>query len=235
MNELTIKILYDNCKEASDLQEGWGFSAVIKTQEHNILFDTGNDQKAFFSNSEKMQLSLEDITEVFFSHKHNDHITGCTEILSRLKDLTPVYIPKGFPAQKIPQNLNVQTVKGLTQIDKGVFSLVLRSGLFLHEQALILETDKGLVIITGCAHPGITTIVETAQKNLKRPVYLVVGGFHLFKKSCSFVNNIIDTFHSLGVKKVAPCHCSGEKAIKQFEKAYDRSFYKIGTGTILTI
>lgn len=235
MKEITIKILYDNCRAHPDLQEGWGFSAIIKTKTRNILFDTGNDQKAFFSNAERMQICFEEITDVFFSHKHTDHITGCTEILGRLKEQTPVYVPRGFPIKKIPQNLNIKTLSGLTEVDKGLFSLVLRSGLFLHEQALLLDTEKGLVIITGCAHPGIANIVKSAKKRLKKPIHLVLGGFHLFKKSCCFVGNIVEEFHSLKVQKVAPCHCSGEKTIKQFEMAYEGNFYKIGTGTILTI
>src|SRR5580692_10087669 len=58
MKEITIKIIYDNCKEKSDLQEGWGFSALIETKDRKILFDTGNDRNAFFSNSENMGIYL---------------------------------------------------------------------------------------------------------------------------------------------------------------------------------
>ena len=47
------------------------------------------------------------------------------------------------------------------------------------EQALIVPTSKGLVIITGCAHPGILEIVKRAKELMKQDVYFVMGGFHL--------------------------------------------------------
>ena len=45
------------------------------------------------------------------------------------------------------------------------------------EQALVLHTEDGLVVVTGCAHPGIASIVECAKEMLDRPVDLVCGGF----------------------------------------------------------
>ncbi|GAB6270151.1 MAG: hypothetical protein STSR0002_28940 [Smithella sp.] len=53
----------------------------------------------------------------------------------------------------------------------------------LPEQAALLKTSAGTVVITGCAHPGIVSIVETAKKILpKDDIALVMGGFHLHKQ-----------------------------------------------------
>lgn len=235
MKEITIRIIYDNCKENKDLQEGWGFSALIETGNRTILFDTGNDRNAFFSNSEKMGIDYRAITDVVFSHKHNDHIAGCEEILEKMQKDVRVYLPKGFPLRKIPKKLQIQKVVDFIELEKNIFSMALKGGFLLHEQSLILQTEKGLVIITGCAHPGIINIIKTAKEKLKQPIYLVLGGFHLFRKGSDFVEEIINNFQSLEVKRVAPCHCSGEHTIEKFQEVYKNDFYKIGTGSILNI
>lgn len=235
MKELTIEIIYDNCKENRDLQEGWGFSALIKTENHKILFDSGNDRNAFFSNTQKMGIDLLEISDVVFSHKHADHITGCEEILRKLRETSQIYLPKGFPSKKIPKNLQTHTVLNFKEIDEDIFSFVLKGGFFLYEQFLVLQTEKGLIVITGCAHPGIINIIETAQNKLKKPIYMVLGGFHLFRKNRYFVQEILNKFKDLQVKKVAPCHCCGKHAIEHFQKIYEQDFLKIGTGSILKV
>jgi len=235
MEKTKITILYDNCKENRELQEGWGFSALVETSHRKILFDTGNDRDAFFSNIEKLGIDCGEITDVVFSHKHSDHVAGCKEILEKMRQDCRVYLPKGFPSKRVPSHLQIQKVSDFQEIDDNLFSLVLKGGIFLYEQSLILQTEKGLIIMTGCAHPGITNILEAAQKRLKAPLYLVLGGFHLFRKNGRSVEGVVRQFQSLGVSKVAPCHCSGERAIKKFQEAYQHDFYTIGTGSVLTI
>jgi len=108
-------------------------------------------------------------------------------------------------------------------------------GTFIKEESLIIKTSKGLVVITGCAHPGIVNIVKRAKEMLKSDVYLVLGGFHLCWMSLSKVKRIINGVKKEGVKKVAPCHCSGDLARKQFEKAYGKDFILVGAGKTITI
>lgn len=236
MKQTIIKIIYDNCKVCPELQEDWGFSALIEMEDRKILFDTGNDPKIFFSNLEKMNIRLEEITDVVFSHKHKDHIAGCKEILEKLPENSRVYLPKGFPLRKIPkENLQIKIVTDFLEIDKDLSSISLKGGFFWQEQSLIVQTEKGLVIVTGCAHPGIINIIEAAMKGLNKPVYLLLGGFHLFRKSCRFVDEIVHKVKSLQVENVAPCHCSGQHAILQFQKAYGNNFYMVGVGTTISI
>jgi 7,8-dihydropterin-6-yl-methyl-4-(beta-D-ribofuranosyl)aminobenzene 5'-phosphate synthase len=131
--------------------------------------------------------------------------------------------------------LQIKKISDFQEIGKNIFCMVLKGGLFLYEQILILQTKKGLVIITGCAHPGIIHIIEEAQTKLKTPVYFVMGGFHLFRKKSCFINEIVRTFRSLSVKQVAPCHCSGEATLNKFKEIYCHDFYSIGTGSVLKI
>jgi 7,8-dihydropterin-6-yl-methyl-4-(beta-D-ribofuranosyl)aminobenzene 5'-phosphate synthase len=234
MGQIVVKIVYDNRKENPAMQEGWGFSCLVSIDHRKILFDTGADKNAFLSNLNELETKLDDITDIVFSHKHSDHTAGLQEILASLKKNVHLYLPKGFPISRIPPVVQMTHVSDFAQIDAHVYSFVLKGGFFFYEQALVLQTKKGLVIITGCAHPGIVEYIEAVKAKLNAPIHLVLGGFHLFRKNHRYLEKVVDQFKSLGVKNAAPCHCSGDAAIAQFETAYKEHFYKIGTGTILT-
>jgi len=123
-------------------------------------------------------------------------------------------------------------IKTFTRLAKGIYSSG-PLGEAIIEQALIIDTPKGLVVLTGCAHPGILKIVEQAKRSLGKPVYAVLGGFHLAEKSGKEIEAIIAEFKKLGVAYAGPCHCTGEKAIKQFGAEYGGKFITIGAGSII--
>ncbi len=79
------------------------------------------------------------------------------------------------------------------------------------EQSLVLSTEKGLVVITGCAHPGIVRIVRRARDLEGDDLHLVMGGFHLGGASDEELRNIVESFREMGVEKVSPTHCSGDR------------------------
>lgn len=233
-----ITILYDNRCDNSHLQEGWGFSALIEYDGSKILFDTGGDVSAFSSNIEKIQLSYKELTHLVFSHRHWDHIAGFKEIVKELNKNAALYVPKRFPwllLKRAGSHLKkVKVVRSFEEIAPNIYSLVLKGGFWLYEQALILKTPKGLGIITGCAHPGIVQIVKAAQEHLQSNIYFVLGGFHQLFTPAKQSADIVKQFQVMNVEKVAPCHCSGDHLIRQFQDAFGSNFSKIGTGTILS-
>lgn len=246
MNEVKIKreimtvkitVLYDNRCDNCHLQEGWGFSALIEYNGSKILFDTGGDVSAFSSNFEKMKLSYNEVSHLLFSHRHWDHIAGFKEIVKKVDKETALYVPKTFPwwlLKRAGSHLKkIKVVRSFEEIAPNIYSLVLKGGFWLYEQALILKTPKGLGIITGCAHPGIVQILKAAQDYLHSDIYFVMGGFHQFSKPAKQSAEIVKQFQVLNVQKVAPCHCSGDHLIRQFQEAFGSNFSKIGTGTIL--
>lgn len=235
-----ITVLYDNRCDDPALQEGFGFSCLVEWGNRKILFDTGGKGEAFFSNIQKRNIALNEITHVFFSHNHWDHTADIDLVLAKVKDNTPIYLPSPFSAQlekKIPGHVEVKKVADFEQIDEEVYSLVLKGGYLctsIYEQAIILKTSKGLIVITGCAHPGIIRIVHEAQARLG-PVHLVLGGFHLHHSWKSTSAKVVRQMQDLKVEKVAPCHCAGDTAIGQFKKAYQENFIQTGTGTVIKI
>ena len=50
---------------------------------------------------------------------------------------------------------------------------------FPDEICLVIEDDRGLIVIAGCSHPGILNMIETVRSRFGRPVYAIFGGSHL--------------------------------------------------------
>lgn len=236
-NPVRITMLYENRCGDPRLQEGWGFSALVEYRESRILFDTGGDTRSFAMNAEKLNLPYQQITHLLFSHRHWDHISGFLEIVKKMPSSAALYLPKTFPPllrRKAARHLKTTTVRSFQQIGPEIYSLVLRGGFWLYEQVLVLKTPQGLGIITGCAHPGIVQIVEAAQQHLGDKIAFVVGGFHMLFTAPERTAGVVEKLQTLGVEKVAPCHCSGDHVIRQFQNAYGARCLQVGTGTTLT-
>jgi hypothetical protein len=95
--------------------------------------------------------------------------------------------------------------------------------------------EKGLVIVTGCSHPGIVAIAEKAKADFQRDIYMILGGTHLLRHSDEDLQTVIDELKKLGVQKVAATHCSGDKAISMFQDAFGGGFVKMGVGRVVEI
>ena len=226
-----IIVLFDNICHKSDLTPGWGFSCMIRIQERNILFDTGGDGLSLLGNMEKLGIPPADIDAVVLSHAHGDHTNGLGSFLKKNSHVT-VYLPKSFP-QSFKQGIKSvgakpEEIHRTKELFEGVFTTGELPGI-VPEQALVLTTSSGTVVITGCAHPGILNIVEAAKRIAGDPVYLVLGGFH-FPMSA-----VAQRFKDMGVQKVAPCHCTGTEAISLFREVYGENHIEVGAGTEINI
>jgi 7,8-dihydropterin-6-yl-methyl-4-(beta-D-ribofuranosyl)aminobenzene 5'-phosphate synthase len=80
----------------------------------------------------------------------------------------------------------------------------------------------------GCAHPGIVEIVSQARR--LGSIHLVMGGFHLKDANEAEIGRVIDGLKRLGVRKVAPSHCTGALAMRLFEAAFGSDFIPAGAG-----
>jgi 7,8-dihydropterin-6-yl-methyl-4-(beta-D-ribofuranosyl)aminobenzene 5'-phosphate synthase len=228
---LDITILYDNNTFDDRLRTAWGFSALVRYGETTILFDTGGDAPTLMSNIDILQVDPAGVDVIVLSHIHNDHVGGLDGFLEQASQPT-IYLPPSFPSafkQRISQRTQIVEVDPGQEIVGGAVSTG-EMGSSILEQALAIHTREGLVVITGCAHPGIVEIVEKAKEITGEQVHLVLGGFHLGNTPNSEIETIIENFRKLGVKKVAPTHCTGDPAIAKFEDEYGEDFIRAGVG-----
>lgn len=84
---------------------------------------------------------------------------------------------------------------------------------FSHEQSLVLDTSKGLVIINCCSHGGAANIIKEISKTFPdKKVYGLIGGFHLFNKSAKEINRLADDINKTGIEFVCTGHCTKDRA-----------------------
>ena len=90
----------------------------------------------------------------------------------------------------------------------------------MDEQALFVSTKKGIMVVTGCGHPGIVNIVQQAKRQLDRKVFMVVGGLHMSMAAPDRILRTMEALKNLGVEHVAPMHCSGFTAMKSLSDRF---------------
>ena len=247
--KISITVAYDNNACEQGLETAWGFSAFITGTEKTIIFDTGGG-RLLLDNMEKLAIEPDCVEIIVLSHIHGDHTGGLDSFLEKNPNVT-VYLPSVFP-KKFKDNaqdrgakivevnpvrsktLTSNGVKESLQICENVYSTG-QLGRLIKEQSLIIRTDKGLIIMVGCAHPGIVNIVNTAKELIKDDILLVMGGFHLEWATKGRIEKIISAFKRLGVRCVGPCHCSGHKARNLFEKHFGSSYINTGAGKVITL
>ncbi|MFC1763256.1 MBL fold metallo-hydrolase [Planctomycetota bacterium] len=235
--EVIVTILYDNYMSQEGLQTDWGFACLVEGLDKTILFDTGARGATLLDNVNKLAVDLNDVDVIVISHDHQDHYGGLNTFLKRNHEVD-VYLLENFSEERANtvqrHGAKVVTVQGPRQICKGAW-LTGPMGTQIVEQSLVLDTVEGVVVITGCAHPGIVSIVKKAQAMVTKPIHLVLGGFHLLNHSDKGIQERIAAFQDLGVQHAGPTHCSGRKTIELFEQAYGDKFIEFGVGKRLSL
>lgn len=237
LDDLTITVVHDNYPCVEGLKTAWGFAVHIAGAQRNILFDTGSDGPLLLENLDKLHIDPAAIDVLVLSHVHGDHAGGLTELL-QANPRVAVYLPASFPDRVKDlvrrTGVGVVEVEGPQEICENVYTTGVL-GRRVREQALAIRTSRGLVVLTGCAHPGVVSMVEAARKVYGDDLLLVMGGFHLEWALSGKVERIIAAFQESGVRYVAPTHCSGEKARSRFEKSFPGGFIPVGVGRVVSL
>jgi len=197
-----ISVAYDSTG-AHGFETGWGFAALVRMPDANILFDCGWDGHMLVRNLARLGTHPAAIDKIVLSHMHWDHISGLTEVLSQSTPAKPVevFVPKAFSErlkEEIAARALLVEVEGPCEVARGVLSTG-ALGKEIAEQSLVIGAGGRCVVLTGCAHPGVRCIMEKARE-LSEPVALV-GGFH----GASAADLPGD------LERVVPCHCTKAK------------------------
>ncbi len=99
---------------------------------------------------------------------------------------------------------------------------------FSDEIVLILREGDGLAIVAACAHAGILNIVADVRERFGLPINSVIGGLHLTGATQDRIFRTLAELKRLGVKKILPCHCSGEEFMNHFGE-------RLSTGSVIVL
>ena len=220
LENIKLHTIFDNisCSSKSGCTSLWGFSLFIQTQKKSILFDTGSNGRVLLQNIKEKSLDVKDISTVFISHGHWDHIGGLDSIIEANNDIdifTTKHLSNNFikDYNKLSNGVTVIDDK-ITKIAKDLYS----SGAIgeTKEQSIILDTNHGLIIIFGCAHSGVGDVAKMASKHFDKNILLLLGGFHLANKDEDEIFTLINILNECDTRYICPSHCTGERAKEIF-------------------
>lgn len=236
-SSLKLTVLYDNYIHVKGTQADWGFACLVEGTEKTILFDAGTKPEVLKHNVETLGVNLKQVQQIIISHAHSDHTAGLEYVMAQVEDVE-IFVPNSFPdadAQALSRRGAVVTrVLEPRKISAKAY-LTGEMGGQIKEQSLLLDTPRGVYIVTGCSHQGTVEIIERSRKIIDKQISLVFGGFHLNRHSEEQVAEIIAFFRRAGVQRCGPTHCTGEQAIERFREAYGEDFVPMGVGKVIEI
>lgn len=214
-----MRIVYDN-EAQKGFESDWGFSCLIETGDRNLLFDTGSSRDILASNLQRLHVDKNVIDTIVLSHEHGDHTGGLDAVLH--PGMT-VFVPSSFSQRfkrAVAQMADVVEVALPQELIPGVYTTG-ELGAWQKEQSLVLATPRGMVVVTGCAHPGLEAILAAAATFGE--LYGVIGGFHGF--------NRLELLRELDL--IVPCHCTAHK--REILELYPEKTRRCGAGMVLEL
>ena len=241
---MKITILCENASSDIGYLAEWGFSAFIRFNDINVLFDTGYST-VYLQNAKKLTCDLEDSDFIVSSHFHDDHTRGVQfhNFLSRKKVVCHPEVLEKLPKDEalvLRRDFDLLTSKSAVEFAPDIIFLgeIPRNTAFekggckgdamLDDSAIAIKTDKGVVIISGCAHAGICNICEYAKEVTGLPIYAVIGGFHLFEDDHEAVEATLDYFQKENPPHLYPMHCVDLPTLTKFHQRFGTKKYSAG-------
>jgi 7,8-dihydropterin-6-yl-methyl-4-(beta-D-ribofuranosyl)aminobenzene 5'-phosphate synthase len=177
----------------SCLVENWGKTYLLRT---------GSDGRLVLSNMGTLGKNPEQVEAAVLSREHGDHIGGPWEFpRARSKQRVQRYLSESFPggltARAERAGARVIDVNAPREITSGAYTTG-RRGPSIKDQALVVKASAGVVVVTGCSHPGIVECVKRAMRIGESEVVPVIGSFRLMRSFKRQVERVIDELKHLG-------------------------------------
>jgi len=216
---MKVQILYDN-RALPGYQADWGFSCLLTGRE-TTLFDTGASPSVLERNMTRAGVRPETIDRIVISHDHWDHTGGLPYISARNASASVFILPSfGQEVRAHCGELAVEEVDSPRELSPELVTTGPVAGA-VPEQALGLRTAEGLLVLTGCAHPGVDALIEAVRAF--GPVCGVLGGFHGFARLEALA----------GIPLLAPCHCT--QRLDEIAARFPETYRQVAAGSVLEL
>jgi len=255
-SKLEIIPLYEAVSTSDKFISGHGVSYLIRTDSATILMDLGNNLAhmalpPFAQNMDALGISAQEIDTIVISHPHPDHMGGMTawkektlafgEASSAFANI-PIYVPSSSLLNKtlgavvsiVPVKLSpdVATIGVISYPE--VFELALYEPKGVEQALVVNVAGEGLVLITGCGHPGLKRLFIRVESLYNIPVVGVVGGLHYGDAKAADIQAQIQFLQSYQPKWVAlSSHDSGPLVLNAFQSAFGNRYHTLRVGDVL--
>ena len=137
-------------------------------------------------------------------------------------------IPGIHATGEIPRNHNIEDTGGPFYQD----SECIQKDALTDDQALFIETSKGLIVLLGCGHSGVVNTLEYIQRiSGEKTIYAVMGGMHLLRATTKRLAFTGDNLQRMAIRYLAPNHCTGLDAVCYFKNRFPDTFHESKAGT----
>jgi 7,8-dihydropterin-6-yl-methyl-4-(beta-D-ribofuranosyl)aminobenzene 5'-phosphate synthase len=238
--------------ESQGLQGEFGVSYLVRTDDAVILLDLGENEKRadpspLENNMRLLKVDPQSIGAIVISHNHPDHVGGAHWWLKHTFSFgkqqislsgIPVYLPTAlsYPGvQPVVSDAPVKIAEGVATTGIMPFEEVQPLDWvnpLNHEQNLVINVaGQGLVVITGCGHPGLETMLQRAEAVFGLPVVGVVGGLHYQNAGAATLQPHIDFLAARNPRLVALSpHDSSAAVLQAFQQAFPDAYQKVEVG-----
>ncbi len=216
------------------MHTAWGFSALVEVQGRRVLFDVGGDPAAFNANLRTLGVAKSSIDAVVISHEHAAPRGG---VFKHMPDALLSALDGMLPAPDLAAEVGLHATPhaAAARIAPGIYTTGRIAGAPA-EEALVMETSKGLVVLVSCAHPGIGRVLATVEAQHRgKPVRLVVGGLHLYEAGDREISAAVAALRARHVDTIAPAHCTGAKATAALRRAFGAKCVEAGAGRVFEL
>lgn len=190
---LEVLPLMDWNTASSNLRGEAGVSYLVRTDNSTILFDVGgnlqnDDPSPLIANMLQLGIKLVDIDTILISHNHMDHVGGQSFARSRTFSLGPKQVDLRGKRVFVPTSMTYPDIVSVVAsepivISPGVATTGTITGKLyvgpIEEQALAIRVvRKGIVLIVGCGHQGLSNLLRRTEQLFDERIYGVIGGLH---------------------------------------------------------
>ncbi len=105
----------------------------------------------------------------------------------------------------------------------------------MDDQAVIIESPTGLIVVLGCAHAGIINTLQHVQSLTGKKIYALLGGTHLLGVKGPQLQQVIEQLRAFELQLIAPCHCTGFQARLALYRAFGDRYLEHRTGSVFLV
>jgi 7,8-dihydropterin-6-yl-methyl-4-(beta-D-ribofuranosyl)aminobenzene 5'-phosphate synthase len=235
-NAVHVTIIYDNYQDDESLPTDWGFACLVEYQGDKLLFDAGRDAALYEKNVGLLGINPKEIPGLFISHAHGDHTAGMPWIV-KMNPTMKCYLPSSYVMELKAREQLPENSSGIAEPEHlyGPYYSTGDGFDAFREQGLVIKTEKGGILITGCGHPGAVAMVSRAEEELGIEIHTLIGGLHLMRSSDKDLKQLSVSLKKLGVNTICPTHCTGDHSIAYLRDSFGEGYIKGGTGKEIII